>query len=50
MVADSLSRIPGSELLSQNELLSSVCTLNVFHVPDLPKKLCADMACDVAAE
>ncbi len=50
MVADSLSRIPGSEFLNQDELLSNVCTLNVLHVPDLPTKLCADVAYDVASE
>ncbi len=50
MVADSLSRIPGSEFLNQDELLSNVCTLNVLHVPDLPTKLCADVANDVASE
>ena len=40
MVADTLSRVPGSELLTAAELCSSSCTLNVCHVDDLPAKLC----------
>ena len=36
MVADSLSHIPGTELLTATELCSATCTLNVLHVPDLP--------------
>ncbi len=39
MVADTLSRIPGSELLSYSELCSSMCTLGVLHVCDLPSIL-----------
>ena len=40
MVADALSRIPGSELLTSHELLSNDCTLNVMHVQDLPLHMC----------
>ncbi len=45
VVADSLSRIPGSELLTANELCNMCCTLGVTHVEDLPFALCdADVA------
>ena len=33
-VADTLSRVPGSELLSAIELCSDICTLNVLHVDE----------------
>lgn len=38
MVADTLSRIPGSESLSALELCSDLCTLNVLHFVDEPGK------------
>ncbi len=44
VVADSLSRIPGSELLTTNELCNMCCTLGVSQVEDLPVTLCADKA------
>ncbi len=44
VVADSLSRIPGSELLTTNELCNMCCTLGVSHVEDLPVDLCVDKA------
>ncbi len=50
MVADTLSRIPGSELLTSFELCSLYSTLGVQHVEDLPVKLlapvgaCADVS------
>ena len=40
VIADSLSRIPGSELLTSVELCSDVCTLGIHHCDDLPAKLC----------
>ena len=40
VVADSLSRIPGSELLTSFELCSMCCTLGISHVEDLPFALC----------
>ena len=40
MVADSLSRIPGSELLTACELASPSHTLGVMHAIDLPLSLC----------
>lgn len=46
MVADALSRVPGSETLLGHMLCSCWCTLGVSHVDDG----CADMADDVAAE
>ena len=36
-MADTLSRIPGSELLSALELCSMFYTLNVLHFVDEPK-------------
>lgn len=39
MVADALSRVPGSELLNKFELCSDLCTLNIFHVDDVPLKM-----------
>ncbi len=45
VVADALSRIPGSELLTSSELCNMCCTLGVAHVEDLPLALCdADVA------
>ncbi len=44
VVADTLSRIPGSELLTATELCNMCCTLGVSHVEDLPVSLCADKA------
>ena len=43
MVADTLSRIPGSEKLDQVELCSYCCTLGVLHVDDG----CADVDVDL---
>ncbi len=40
MVADSLSRIPGSELLTASELCSMCHTLGVMHANDVPVSLC----------
>ncbi len=40
IVADALSRVPGSELLTSKELCSMLCTLSVQHVDDVPVKLC----------
>ncbi len=40
MVADSLSRIPGSEFLAASELCSVSHTLGVMHAVDLPLSLC----------
>jgi hypothetical protein len=49
VVADSLSRIPGTELLTKKELLSNISTLNVLHVSDLPLNMCAaDVAPGIA--
>ena len=42
VVADTLSRVPGSELLTATELCSSECTLNICHVEDLPANMCSD--------
>lgn len=42
VVADTLSRVPGSELLTTSELCGDLCTLNIFHVDDLPAKLSRD--------
>jgi hypothetical protein len=39
IVADTLSRIPGSECLTSFELCSLVSTLGVKHCDDLPLKL-----------
>lgn len=39
MVADALSRVPGSEVLTDSELCSFLCTLNITHVDDVPIKL-----------
>lgn len=39
VVADTLSRIPGTELLNTSALCCNSCTLGVSHVPDLPAKL-----------
>ena len=36
VVADTLSRIPGSEFLTASELCNMCCTLGVAHVEDLP--------------
>ncbi len=44
VVADTLSRVPGSELLTTNELCNMCCTLGVSHVEDLPVDLCVDKA------
>ncbi len=45
VVADTLSRVPGSELLTATELCNMCCTLGVAHVEDLPLALCgADVA------
>jgi hypothetical protein len=38
VVADTLSRVPGSELLTCLELCSLDCTLGVLHSADLPAK------------
>ncbi len=35
MVADALSRVPGSEFLTATELCNMCCTLGVAHVEDL---------------
>ena len=35
MVADALSRIPGTEALSPTELCSMLCTLGLKHVDDV---------------
>ena len=48
VVADSLSRVPGSELLTCLELCSLDCTLGVPHSSDLPAKLAADVEADAA--
>ncbi len=40
VVADSLSRIPGSEFLTASELCSMCRTLGVMHAVDLPSSLC----------
>ncbi len=40
VVADALSRIPGSELLTSSELCNICCTLGISHVEDLPLSLC----------
>lgn len=40
VVADTLSRIPGSEFLTNSELCSHLCTLGVTHVSDMPLKAC----------
>ncbi len=49
MVADSLSRIPGSELLTATELCSMSHTLGMAHIVDLPASLCdAEVAPSVA--
>lgn len=46
VVADALSRIPGSELLTSIELGSSFQTLGVLHVDDVPLKMqSADVSC-----
>ena len=39
VVADTLSRLPGSELLLPEECCSMLYTLSVPHVNDLPAKL-----------
>lgn len=39
VVADTLSRMPGSELLTSLEFCSMICTLGVKHADDLPVKL-----------
>ncbi len=35
VVADALSRIPGTEALSASELCSMLCTLGLNHVDDV---------------
>ncbi len=50
VVADSLSRIPGSELLTTTELCSMCCTLGVAHAVDLPASLCDAEAAPGAVE
>lgn len=47
IVADSLSRIPGTKMLTQHELLSADCTLNMFHVEDLPSCMSTSVAAPV---
>ncbi len=44
VVADTLSRVPGSELLTATELCNMCYTLGIAHVEDLPLDLCADTA------
>ncbi len=45
VVADSLSTVPGSELLTAQEICNMCCTLGVAYVEDLPFALCdADVA------
>jgi hypothetical protein len=39
VVADTLSRVPGSELLTNSEVCSMFCTLGIEHVNDVPPKL-----------
>ena len=50
VVADTLSRIPGSELLTASELCSMCCTLGVTHAVDLPVSLCDAEAAPGAAD
>ncbi len=40
VVADTLSRVPGSEFLTATELCNVCCTLGVTHVEDLPVRSC----------
>ena len=40
MVTDTLSRVPGSEMLTSFEVCSFDCTLGILHVDDVPAKLC----------
>ena len=42
VVADTLSCVPGSWLLTAVELCSDECTLNICHVEDLPADMCSD--------
>ncbi len=50
VVADCLSRIPGSELLTAGELCSLSHTLGVIHSIDLPVSLCEVEATPGVAE
>ena len=45
VIADTLSRIPGSELLACAELCSSIMSLGILHAEDLPAKLCSQVPC-----
>lgn len=47
VVADTLSRVPGSDLLSKLEFCSDFCTLNVLHVDESSDDVAADVACSV---
>ncbi len=50
IVADTLSRVPGSELLTTFELCSLRCTLGVAHANDVPASLCDAEAAPGAVE
>ena len=45
MIADALSRVPGSEMLTASLLCSSLCTLGVQHVDDGCADTDYDMLC-----
>lgn len=50
LVADTLSRVTGSEFLTESELCSMYYILGVIHRQDLPYNIFADMAADVATD
>ena len=49
MVADCLSRIPGTESLDCNLLCSSMYTLGLLHVSDLPDEVPVEHSHDLNA-